>query len=333
MNKPNIFHGVICEVSQDAFMFWLLAWSDPEALNINAELHKLSHKLLGSFFAKHDREFPSPIKKIDICGGYRNIDILLRINDSIVIPIKDNIFNRGNPGQLIKYIQYLKEDGYAEQNILPIYLQIKSQGNFKRLREMRFMPFSRKDLLGVLSLGKDIKNDILHDYIEYLEEIESAMQRFLHRSLDQWDILFSWQGFYNYLQNELGDGEWDILSNASNSFLGFWWRWHNDEDCAQYLQLERVYGNPELCFKIRVNNKKRQTSLKWKWCHRFLQASEGSPIKVVKPVYHNNNDITVAVVDGDYRKTDKDGKIDLNKTLDVIKVAQNIYDKAMKDVR
>ena len=65
----------------------------------------------------------------------------------------------------------------------------------------------------------------------------------------------------------------------------------------------------------------------------FIKASEGSPVKVVKPVLQKDNAITVAVIDGDYRRADKDGKIDLNKTLDVIIEAQKIFDKAVKDVK
>jgi hypothetical protein len=37
------------------------------------------------------------------------------------------------------------------------------------------------------------------------------------------------------------------------------------------------------------------------------------------------------MVEGDYRKTNKNGKIALEKTLNVIKEAQNVYDKAIKN--
>ena len=129
--------------------------------------------------------------------------------------------------------------------------------------------------MDILNTGKDIKNDILHDYLGHLEALESATQSFMHLNLNQWH-LYAWEGFYNYLQTELGDGEWDAVSNPSNSFLGFWWCWHSDKDCAQYLQLERVFGNPELCFKIKVNNKKKRKDLKQKWEDKFIRASEGS---------------------------------------------------------
>ena len=140
--------------------------------------------------------------------------------------------------------------------------------------------------------------------------------------------MYSWQGFYNYLQTELHEGQWDVVSNSRNlldCFLGFWWHWNNEKDCAQYLQLEK----DELCFKINVDDKKKRADLKLKWRDRFIKASEGSPVKVIKPVLQKDNAITVAVVDGDYRRADKDGTIDLAETLVVIIEAQKIFDKAV----
>jgi len=311
-------------MSQEAFMYWLLAWSDAEAFTINAELHNLSLKLLEAFLNKHGRKLPSRIEKIEISGGYRNIDIILVINGAIVIPIPDKIYNRESPDQLLHYIQVLKDEGYSEQNILPIYLQTGARGNYEKLKRIGYSTFSRKELLDILNTGKDIKNDILHDYLGHLEALESATQSFMHLNLNQWH-LYSWEGFYNCLQTELGDGEWDALSSLSKAFLGFWWHWDCDNDCEKYLQLEKS----ELCFKIKVNDKKKRKELKLKWGDRFIQASVASPIKVVRPTYQNDNAITVAVVDSDYRKTNKKGKIDLAKTLDVIMQAQKIFDKAI----
>lgn len=328
MNKPNIFSSVTREMSQEAFICWLLNWGFPEALTINEELYELSRKLMEGFFYKHNRQLPSPIEKIDLYGGYLNIDIVLIINGSIVIPIQDKIYNRESPDQLSRYLQLLKDDGYDGQNILPIYLQTGAQGNYKRLKEIGFLPFSRKDLLDILTSGKCIENDILHDYLAHLEALESATQSFMNLNLNQWHM-YSWEGFYNYLQSALGDGEWDAVSGPINSFLGFWWHWNNDNDCEQYLQLEKT----DLCFKIKVHDKKKRKDLQCKWSDRLLKASEGRPVKVIKPLLQNDKAITVAIVDGDYRRADKEGNIDLVKTLATIKEAQNIYDKAVKDVK
>lgn len=324
MNKPNIFNCATREMSQEAFIFWLFGWSNSDAMTINPELHNLSRKLLEAFLSKHGKTLPLRIKKIKIIGGFYNIDIILEINDSIVIPIPDKIYNRESPDQLLQYIQILKEDGYSEQNILPIYLQTGAQGNYEKLKRIGYSTFSRKELLDILNKGKVINNDILRDYIEYIKEFENITQSFMHLHLNQWH-LYSWEGFYNYLQAKLGDGEWDAVSSPHKTFLGFWWHWHSDNDCEKYLQLEKS----DLCFKIKVRDKKKRRDLRLKWSERFIKEAEGNPIKVVKPTYQNDNAITVAVVDADYRQADKKGMIDLDKTLDVIIEVQKIFDKAI----
>jgi hypothetical protein len=243
------------------------------------------------------------------------------------MPIQHKIYNIENPNQLSRCIQLLKDDGYDGQNMLPIYLQTGARAKINKLKESGFAPFSMKDLLNVLNSGKDINNDILKDYIEHLEWINGMMQSFMYSSLEDWHFLFAWQGFYNYLQDKLDDGAWDYFTfTRRNSFLGFWWHENKDEDCNRYLQLEKNM----ICFKIKVYDKNKRADLKLKWRDRFIKASKGSPVKVVKPSRQSDNAITVAVIDGDYRRTDKEGKIDLNNTLDVLLEAQRIFDKAVK---
>lgn len=323
MNKPNIFNYAPSELSQDAFICWLLSWSNPEVMTLNTELHMVSRRLLQAFFNKHNKSIPANIEKYEVRKQYQNIDILVIINDSVLIPIEDKIHSREHSDQLTRYIQLLKEEGHEDQNILPIYLQTGEQGDYKKVQESGFMLLARAELLNILKTGANTNNDILNDYIVYLEEIEHQVQSFMHLDLDEWNW-YSWQGFYNYLQTNLGDGEWDYVPNASGGFLGFWWHGNGDDECDQYLQLEES----KLCFKIAVDEKSRRTDLKWKWHERFLNAAEGSPISVVKPVLRNGNFMTVAVLDGDYRRANKDGKIDLEKTLDILREVQRIYDKA-----
>ena len=167
-------------------------------------------------------------------------------------------------------------------------------------------------------------NNILSDYVEFLEDIEKRVQSFKSLQLEEWDW-YSWTGFYKYLQEKLEDGEWGYVSNPSGGFLGFWWYWNGDEECEQYLQLEEN----KLCFKIAVDDETKRTDLKWKWNERILEAAKDSCVNVIKPVLRNGQCMTVAVFDGDYRQSNGDGKIDLEKTMLVIQEAQRILDKAV----
>lgn len=324
MEKQNLFNYATSELSQDAFICWFLSWGMPEASSLNSNLHGLSHKFLQAFFDKHGRKFPDRIEKLEIKRQYQNIDILVIVNDSIAIPIEDKIHSREHSDQLSRYLQILKDEGYSEENILPIYLQTGEQGDYKKVKEAGFLPFLRADLLNILKAGADIENDILSDYVELLEYIEKQEQSFKYLPVEEWNW-YSWAGFYNYLQEKIGDGKWGYVANARGGFLGFWWYWNSDEECEQYLQLEEN----KLCFKIAVDDESRRTDLKWKWNERILNASKGSPVNIVKPMLRNGQCMTVAVFDGDYRQTDGEGKIDLDKTVLAIQEAQRILDKAV----
>ena len=323
MKKQNLFNYATSELSQDAFICWLLSWGEPEASSLDSDLHGLSHKLLQAFFDKHSRKFPDRIESIDIRKQYQNIDILLIVNNSIAIPIEDKIHSREHSDQLSRYLKALKDERYSEENLLPIYLQTGEQGDYKRVTEAGFIPFLRQEMLNILK-AEAHTNNILSDYVEFLEDIEKRVQSFKSLQLEEWDW-YSWTGFYKYLQEKLEDGEWGYVSNPSGGFLGFWWYWNGDEECEQYLQLEEN----KLCFKIAVDDETKRTDLKWKWNERILEAAKDSCVNVIKPVLRNGQCMTVAVFDGDYRQSNGDGKIDLEKTMLVIQEAQRILDKAV----
>lgn len=321
MKKQNLFNYATSELSQDAFICWLLSWGTPEASSLGSNLHSLSHKLLQAFFDKHGRKFPERIEKLEIRKQYQNIDILVIVNDSIAIPIEDKIHSREHSDQLSRYLQTLKDEGYSEQNILPVYLQTGEQGDYRKVKEAGFLPFLRGDLLNILKAGAG--NDILNDYVEFLDYIEKQVQSFKHVPLEEWHW-YSWQGFYNYLQERLGEGEWDCVASPNGGFLGFYWYGHGDEECGQYLHLQEN----RLCFRIAVGDEARRMDLKRKWTKRILAAAKGGFLNVVKPVLRKGQ-MTVAVLDGDYRQRDSEGKIDLEKTVLAIQEAQRILDKAV----
>ncbi len=74
--------------------------------------------------------------------------------------------------------------------------------------------------MDVLNQGEHIKNDILNDFITHLRELENLTHSFLERSLNKWH-LYSWHGFYDYLQDKLGDGDGMLYPVRSIVFLDF----------------------------------------------------------------------------------------------------------------
>lgn len=327
MKRPNIFNYATSELSQDALICWILSWSNPDAISLDKSLHELSRRLLQAFFAKHEKEFPT-IEEFKIERQYKNIDILAIINKKIAIPIEDKRNSREHSDQLTRYMQILLNDEYSIENCLPIYLQTGEQGDFKKIMDAGFKPFLRAELLNVLKSNANIKNNILSDYIEYLEEVEKQVQSFNYLKQAEWGKDewggYPGQGFFTYLQNKVGAGEWNYVSNPIGGFLGFWWHFAGDDECEQYLQLEEN----KLCFKIYVEDETKRAGLRSKWSERIINASKNSSLKLLKPILRNGHTMTVAVAERDYRQFDSDGKINLEKTLIEIRKAEEIIDEA-----
>ncbi len=325
MNKPNLFHYATSELSQDAFICWILSWAAPNCKSIDEVLHTISINILRAFFEKCNKTFPYMIEKIEIRKQYEGIDVLVIINDTISIPIEDKIHIREHSEQLKRYLISLHDVGFSDENIVPIYLQTGEQGDYSEVKKAGFYPFLRSEFLSKIREGINLKNEILTDFINHLEGIENKVTSFRLSKLEDWEW-YSWQGFYNYLQDELAEGQWGYVANPRGGFLGFWWHWFHDNECEQYLQLEQN----KLCFKISVDNPEKRDNLKWKWHQLILEAGGNSKIKIIKPVLRNGQCMTVAAMEGDYRQIDDQGKIDLEKTMFILHEVERILEKAIE---
>lgn len=331
INRPNLFNFATSELSQDAFICWFISWAKPEYKSNHEKLHSLSHELLRKFFEMSEVSFPPHIESVDVDRQYKNIDVLIKINDSTAILIEDKVKSKEHSNQLKRYKNLLQSEGFSDDRLITIYLQTGEQSNYKNVTEAGYKCFSRTDFLNILRRGKNIENDVFTDFLDYLESIEKRFSSYQVLELGKWDG-YSWQGFYSSLVEKLPDGNWDYTSNPSGGFFGFWWHWCEVGECEQYIQLEQ----DKLCFKISVEgSEKRQDpqwkkEQQWKWHQQILDAGQNSDLSLKKPVLRTGTWMTVAVVDGDYRQADELGRIDLDKTFQVIKQAEEILDKATK---
>ncbi len=59
MNKPNLFSYATSELSQDAFLCWLMNWASHEFSEINPPLHDIGKKFIDAIFRKHGQSCPN----------------------------------------------------------------------------------------------------------------------------------------------------------------------------------------------------------------------------------------------------------------------------------
>ena len=111
----NIFNYATSELSQDAFICWLINWinhkSDDKYLYQSAKL------FLDRIFEKSGKATPSEYNSVIIKQQFERIDILLVINDFFVVIIEDKVDTKNHSGQLSRYVQAVEHR--KGQSVIP----------------------------------------------------------------------------------------------------------------------------------------------------------------------------------------------------------------------
>ena len=327
MSRPSLFHFASSELSQDAFICWLLSWADPELEGHNSELHATAHDLILSLLAKHEYEYESQLESIDIKQQHSGIDIVAVLNEEMVLLIEDKVHTAAHSGQLSRYRAVLSND-FDDSQVFPIYFKTGDQSSFKRARKNGYEPFVREDFLEVLEAGlkRGVSNNIFRDYHAHLSSIDEKVKSFEAIPVAEWPQA-AWRGFFQFVQEHLGTGNWKYVSNPSGGFMGYWWHSFATSDCRAYLQLEEE----KLCFKIAVEEKGKYKHLRQEWHDKITEVSTEIPLQVTKPDrFGYGRCMTVAVFPGDYRVTDENEIIDLKASLKRLKQAEEVLTRAVQ---
>jgi hypothetical protein len=322
MKRPNLFFYATSELSQDAFICWLLSWASPELKELDPGLHECATKFINALFDMQKVTVPISIDKVEVRKQDKNIDVLCIINERYPILIEDKTGTKNHSGQLARYLDDIKGRGFEEKNIIPIYFKTEDQACYSNIVENGYQPFLRKDFLSVLNTYHGT-NAILVDYQSYLQAIENEVNSFQSIEISKWGW-YAWVGFYLELQKQLKAGHWDYVANPNGGFLGFWWHFQGNEDCKQYLQLEE----DKLCFKISVKNSRERQKLRSKWHKIIKDQSQVHTLDLVKPSRFGNGEyMTVCILNGEYRETMND-KIDIGKTVIKLRKAEALLNSA-----
>lgn len=312
MNTPNLFDYATSELSQDAFICWLLSWANhPEEEKLYKVAKKLIYKLSNNSIDSFD--------KVEVKKQCKNIDILCIVDGEKAILIEDKVNAKVHSDQLERYLKTIKSK-FAVENIFPVYFKTGDQSNYKHVKEQGYHIFLRDDFMKVLFEGKEmgITNAIYNDFLNYLENIEKAFRSYQTLPVDQWNSTNSWKGFYSALQEELGDGDWGNVPQKNGGFVGFWWSFTNAEvdghKFQYYLQLEQS----KFCFKIYVNDKEVRRSVRKAFRKKLYAKAEDCKIRI-KQNGRIGKTMTVAQLRTDYIKTNDKGMLDKDATVESLK--------------
>lgn len=335
MNPPNLFDFATNELSQDAFLCWILSWADPSLKQVDQDLHDCGVALISAFFNKKCLTMPSKVDKVTVLKQHKNIDVLCVINDKFPILIEDKTDTINHSSQLQRYYKEVLKMGFQESNLIPIYYKTEDQSNYTQVQGEKFHPFLREDILPVLD-GYKGTNPILLDYRSRIQGISLDTESYKTKPVEEW-CWRAYRGFYMRLQTELGYGNWGYVPNQSGGFMGFWWGFKSDAKCTQHLQIESKPkeisssitsdGKPSinnLHFKIKVDDKAMRSSLRNSW-HKLYKEKSASVLELNfdKPVRFGNGKHMTTNTFYDYINC-QNGFVDIDQTVLALRKANEV---------
>ncbi|PWW31392.1 PD-(D/E)XK nuclease superfamily protein [Cytobacillus oceanisediminis] len=311
LELPNLFQYATSELSQDAFLCWLMAWSEEPYRSLDRPLHEAAVDFMGMIFNAHNLPVPV-IESISIQRQFKALDILVIVNDTYAILIEDKTFTKDHSNQLARYRAAVKA-AYPDLVQLPIYYKIADQSHYRSLESPGYIPFKRKMMLEVLQRGKQkgVQNPIFLDYLHYLEKIEEGISSFRVKPVKEWNH-YAWQGFYQELQKEI-NGNWGYVPNPSGGFWAFWWVSASNK--AYFLQLQQQ----RLCVKISPEEGENKREIRMQGMKDILAESEKRNLLLKKPARLGSGRVMTIAQRDDYLQTTSEGLIDIKRTIEELK--------------
>lgn len=327
MTTPNLFSYATSELSQDAFICWLLAWADPACKQADPALHECATAFVRALFAAHGKQAPA-IQKVEVKRQDEHIDVLCVVNDLYLILIEDKTHTKHHSDQLERYHAIVSKRTDSAEFIVPIYFKTHDQSCYASVLRCGYQVFNRGDFLRVLVRGAErgVQNAIFLDFLAHLQRIEIQVNAYATKV---WTANWgrqAWIGLFMKLQEALGAGKWDYVPNQSGGFMGFWWAGQDGDGCRQHMQLE----NQKLCFKIRVDDLSQRRTLRRQWHQAFTRkAAELGLPALGKPDHFGSGKHMTVLVDPNYLRFDTEGLVDVPATVAYLRNVERVLRTAV----
>ena len=193
-------------------------------------------------------------------------------------------------------------------------------------REPHYKVFERRDFLCVLEKCGRGKSEIIDDFFDYLQKLEKDTESWKETPLEEEWSPRAWEGFYRHLEERIDPGSkknmnWEYVPNKAGGFRALFWEPGGDV----YLQVEEE----KLCFKIWVEDSDQRSERRQHWHKQIVQAGESLRLPIKKPArFGYGKTMTVAILEGDWRRSGSGGRLDLEKTVEVLNKAERVLQAA-----
>lgn len=244
----NLFNYGYKELTQDAFICWLIKWAYYDGTgHEELKIKKCGLDFVNALFAKHGKKAPHNLDPDDVKIWMQNksIDVLARIGDYVLL-IEDKTGTGDHSNQLKRYYDIVSGGDSAagkvdEGNIIPIFLKTGNQSLCDKLRiegstEHKYRVFERKDFLKVIKPYHGTHPIIsdFHNHLKHKEAATNSYEGWRENGNENEEVNYWWscEGFFRELENHL------VVINKDASMVGF-------DEIKNTSEKSWPNGNPE----------------------------------------------------------------------------------------
>lgn len=326
--RPNLFDFAPSELSQDAFLSWILAYADHERGESRPAIKALGREFLSAIFNKdHATAPPAQVDSVAVSRQVCGIDILCVVNGTIAIVLEDKVGTTEHSGQLDAYSRNVEKLGFSEagKRIVRIYLQTGNQSSYKQVRDSGYHVFSRVDLLALLEAPAGLfareRSDIVEDFWCRLQRIEGEVQSYRELPPERWSANAR-MGLFMVLQDAFPKARWRYVAGG---LYAFYWCGGTCalDGCEPYLQIEAASGRLVLCFKISIHRASDLRARRERWHRDLIAGAAQVGLHVSAPQrFGSGSTMTVGII-GDFPVKDAAGVVDLAGTVSTMRKAES----------
>lgn len=257
LRKTNLFYYATSELSQDAFICYLVAHLIKECRNDNEQIYNCAVEFINKVLKTKGIEFNEDME-VEIKKQYNKIDVLIILSDKkhekkYYVIIEDKTFTDTHNDQINRYKSGLikSEKLDNDEDIICVFYKIIEQSEDEKDVDIEF---KRNDILEILNKYKNNNNSqIFLDYIEYLEDIDTKVNSYKTLDISEW-FSESYRGFFkdlkeNFLKEE--DSKWGFVNNVKGGFMFFCYSIFKKND-GHYIGIDKDFYD-EIYLQIEDN--------------------------------------------------------------------------------
>lgn len=264
MEQPNIFDYATSELSQDAFICYLLAFGKEEYKDTNLQEYKMAHDFLSLCNIDADEEIKE-IKK-----QYKSIDVLI-VTDKHLLIVEDKTGTGEHDDQIVRYVKELRKDILSKDKQIKVcYLKTQNYVYDYETSDKEILPqdccrsLRRDDMLRLIKPNRQI-NLIFESFYSRLDLVNERVKACDDKNIFDWNE----EKWFDYLSSHLKGHRFNLgwVNNAQGGFYGCWFDWKNAGNGEDYKQIEISFENGKtskvkLCHKFSSENKETTVNSK-----------------------------------------------------------------------